>query len=325
MERREFFKGLAMISLASGLAQSGCSHEKQLKSKSFTKDLQGRLNVVLHGMFAVVLDSKDAANKAVHLLAPKVSDHLYAAAAADVDPATSDIQWLWQQRIEPGAKTEVKIPSRLASTGSPTHLDFKLGFNKSRIVKIAGKEYWNTALPMPDEIWGVRASNDDPFNPNGMTYKWNALTVPRVPTVLVLTYSPIDLNAGKAPTFVDKSGASQEISISKTDNVARLHLFAESAFDLTNPDPNMALAEFNKLFLDASGNTALDLSIKPNYGNDPVAIDQSVNQPSVMICEERNLGELDIPCDLLPLTSKPSAHAATRVHNCMSIALDTTT
>jgi hypothetical protein len=324
MERREFFKGLAMISLASGLAQSGCSHEKQRKSKSFTKDLQGRLNVVLHGMFAVVLDAKDAANKAVHLLAPKVSDHLYAAAAADVDPATGDIQWLWQQRIEPAAKTEVKVPSRPASTGNPTSLDFKLGFNKSRIIKMAGTEYWHTTLPMPDDILGLRASTDNPFDTNGMTYKWNGLSVSRVPTVLILTYSPIGLNAGKVPTFGDKSGAPQEIAVSKTDNVARLHLFAESAFDLTNPDPNMALAEFNKLFLDANGQTALDLSIKSGYSNDPVPVDSSVNQPGVMICEERNLGELDIPCDQLPLTFKPSAQTATKVHNCMSIALDTT-
>jgi hypothetical protein len=322
MERREFFKGLAMISLASGLAQSGCSDEKQ--RKPFTKDPDGRLNVVLHGMFAVVLDPKDAANKAVHLLAPRVSDHLYAAAAADIDPATGDIVWKWQQRIESGAKTEVKVPGRLASTGNPSHLDFKLGFNKSRIVRIAGAEYWHTALPMPDEIWGFRASTDNPFETSGKTYQWNALNVTRVPTVLVLTYSPIDLGSGKAPTFGDKSGTPQEIVISKTDNVARLHLFAESAFDLTNPDPNMALAEFNKLFLDGSNQPALDLSIRSGYGNYPVDMDSSVNQPSVLICEERNLGELNIPCDLLPLQLKPRAGAASRVHNCMSIALDTT-
>lgn len=329
MERREFFKGLAMISLASGLIESSCSDQKQHKldqkqRKLLSKDPNGRLNVVLHGMFAVVLDPKDPNNKAVHLLAPKVSDHLYVAATADVDAATGDIQWLWQQRIEPGAKSEIKVQGRLGSTGNPTHLDFKLGFNKSHIVKMAGAEYWNITLPMPDDISGLRASSENPFDISGKTYQWNALSVSRVPTVLILTYSPIDLNAGKAPTFVDKSGTTQEIAISKTDNVARLHLFAESAFDLTNPNSNMALAEFNKLFLDANGQPALDLSINSGYSNDPVPVDSSVNQPGVMLCEERNLGELDIPCDQLPLDMRPRAGAATKVHNCMSIALDTT-
>jgi hypothetical protein len=325
MQRRELLQGLAAISLASVVTQIGCSRPKM----KMQKDSQGRLNIVLHGMFAVGLDLRNPLKKRAWLLAPKVRDHLYAVGTADVT-ATSDIQWLWEARVEAGQQSQIVIPTRDPALGKlPTQLDWLLGWKKSRIDHLKGNEHWNIALPMPDDVWGLRAYSGNPFDTRGNTYQWNSLAVSQVPTVLVLTYYPVDLTAANVPLFKDVTpGTTQPpipIPFSANDNVARLHLFAESPFDLPNPDPNMALTEFNKLFGDSSDNTILDLSIKSGFSSSDVPVDSAIptNDPGVMVCEERNLGELDIPCDFLPqLSSTPKPNAATKVHNCMSVVID---
>jgi hypothetical protein len=165
---------------------------------------------------------------------------------------------------------------------------------------------------MPDNIWVMRQTSSSTLNPNGTTYKDNGLSISQVPTVCVLTYSPI--NIMKPPTL-----DGQAIKISAVDNVARLHLFASSPFPPTARNLNMAIYEMDQMFRDTSDKKALDLSFQNQLP--PVQIDANTGYPSVLSCEELHLGELEVDCDTL-LNCAPDtvgAGAGTRPTNCMSL------
>ena len=315
MNRRTLLKSLAAASLVT--LNDGCKPEKpNVKRGVPAKDPYGRLNIVLHGMFAISLDNTDSRNLKAWLYAPDVPDHLYAAGAIDVD-SLGGTTWLWQQRIGPSTSSKITIPKHPDATKLPSGLQVSISWNTSKIDHLSKIKppYWNISLPVPDAIWAMRQTSSNILDPNGKTYKDNRLNVTQVPTVYVLTYTPLpDLTA-----FPMLDG--QQIQISKADNVARLHLFAASPFPPTARSLNMAINEMNQMFHDANDKPALDFSFQNVVP--PVPIDANTGYPSVLSCEEMHIGELEADCDALlncqPQTSTPTPGAGTRPTNCMSL------
>jgi hypothetical protein len=266
-------------------------------------------------MFAILLDKRNDPHLQAQLLAPNVADHLYAAAVADLTP-NADVTWSKQRRIERGTSSTVKIPGRPDTSGKiPSGLQVVINWKNSKVdhVSTSTPPYWSISVPMPDNIWTMRKTSSNIFDPNGKTYKDNGMMVSQVPTVYVLTYSPID---STNPPTLD----GDPITVSPIDNVARLHLFAASPFLPTAASLNMAISEMNQMFRDANDKKALDLSFQSQAS--PVQVDSNTGYPSVLSCEEMHLGELEVDCDTLlncPPPTKPAA--GTQPTNCMSLVV----
>ena len=313
MKRRDFVKSLAAAQLVMMAAETGCG-----KPEGSTVPAAGgaakpneaapadgtvkRLNVVVHGMFAIVIDRKR--EKKVYLKAPEVGGttaHRYRAQTFTVAPHNPlNLVQGWNSDYE--AMSAQTTSSVEFERGKEASLGLTLPHDKRLIVDVSQKApgispYWTIGLPVPDDIWSLRAMPfnyldrrkfiDGSFNEsyinNGM-YAWQQL-----PIIYVLTYDKVPVD--KKVTFIS-GGYTQEVPFDA--GVGRLHLFAEPPLtakygkDGYRKHLEMALGELNKLFL-----PNLTLHFDPNLGepDKPLGHDSKVLFPSVLLCEERSLDE----------------------------------
>lgn len=320
MQRRDLLKGLGAISAAALAGQVACNgHETQQNSQpSASTPAQAataspRLNVILHGMFAIVLDTTA---KTVKLQAPYVDDHIYLAATPDVvnSGGTPDIVWRQMRWISKAEQVQVNAPSSAGKyvAPPPNALPTDRAMINWKLSKITGPcnaSYCDISLPWPDEIWPLRS--DVKTKLSGQTYDYNNLAVTKLPTVYVFTY---ELQPGNVPTLSDMFGKNQPIQVG-SDGVMRLHLFAESPVGGVAMDPNKALRELNKMFT-----PALDLRLN-SVSMTSVPVDPNPGQTGVLSCEERSIAELNIPCSQLSTVATHGPAVATGGHprNCMSV------
>lgn len=325
IKRRRLLKGLGLLSASTLTGLLGCKAEqKQSEKKDVATrkapaakcgiiDSSPRLNVVLHGMFAVVLDTRA---KQANILAPDIPDHVYLAATATVD-SSGDVAWKDVGRINSQSTLHVAgcSSSMLYSAPQPDKPPKdRVLINRalSKITRPGSTPYCTISLPWPSDIWPLRADTSSRLS--GETYDANHLSLIQIPTVYVLTYA---LNAGNSPTF-DISGTPQLIPRGN-DGVFRLHLFAESPTGGDTLNPDMAVIELGKLFHNSSGSPAVKFHFK-SVGPDAVDIDDPTCHSSVASCEERSIGELGIPCSRIS-TVTASAQGGGHPRNCMSVII----
>jgi hypothetical protein len=308
MRRREFLRGLAAAQMGLIAAQVGCSkHEAGSASIGQTPpSATHQLNVVVHGMFAIIVDKVSKPNKVV-LKAPNVPSHVYKAMTFSVNPTDP-------QDLIPGWTYQAKALSSDAvqfDRGPESTLDVRIGEADRLAVYVhkPGKKapFWTIDLPLPDNICGLRASPVNYLSPCGTgkcstyndhtvdaTYVDNEMFVDQhCPTAYVLTYQRIP---AKTVAF---TGNNQIVDLSR---VGRLHFFAEPD---TIPTPSTslggahvddAITELNKLF-----DPQLTLRFWTDRpGKDfEVARDGAVTcnaDYSILLCEERSLYELTESC-----------------------------
>lgn len=318
MKRREFVKGLAQMAMivpgANALnalpVPSDSSAEK--KKPQAANCSNNKLNVVVHGMFAIVVDRQGKlgnGNKFVYLKSPQiagVNPHCYRAQAY-VPDGNGGVNKVWSTDYD------VSAPSNDDSVIFKRCQDAKLGLSTAAdrlIVDVSQKTFdrssttpfWTIKLPIPDKIYPLRAT---PFNyldgsvwvrdannhaVINTTYPDNGMqNVEALPTIYVLTYNQIAL--GETVTF---SGNGQTVPLS--GGVGRLHFYAEPETNDGHHKPQDGLKALDTLFY-----PNLTLQFNPNL-LDP---DQPLNHdsksyvkgvPGALLCEERSLSEINQTC-----------------------------
>jgi hypothetical protein len=313
MKRREFVKSLAAAQLAMMVAEAGCDSRKEptaqteggaANSKASTPAAGGtkQLNVVVHGMFAIVVDRKGA--KKTYLKAPAVggkAPHRYRAQTFTVDPKDPS-------NLIPGWQNDYEVASAQTSSsvefdrGPDSKLSLILPDNNRLIVDVSTKTpgvlpYWTVGLPVPDDILPLRAT---PFNYldsskfiNGSfneSYINNGMNFfQQFPIIYVLTYNKIPID--NKVNFTS-GGYTQEVPFDA--GIGRLHLFAEpSAASTDRKHLEMALEALDKLFV-----PNLTLHFDPSLLDPdmPLGRDNKVPYANVLLCEERSLDERSMSC-----------------------------
>lgn len=160
----------------------------------------------------------------------------------------------------------------------------------------------------------MRSDSDSKLG--GATYDDNHLSLLAIPTVYVLSYA---LAAGNMPTF-DISGTATPIK-QGSDQVFRLHLFAESATGGDMNYPSKAITELGKMFYDQGHNPAVKFNFK-SVAPDAVDLDYpSTGHSSFKCCEERCTGELGTSCSQILTPAAPTANGGGHPRNCMAILI----
>src|SRR5437879_4398492 len=215
IRRRDLIKGLGIVSACALTAQIGCrsgsDSTQDSSSSGATKnraaDIQDsvpRLNVILHGMFAVILNSTD---QKVRILAPDIPDHVYFASTADINGGVNpaDVVWKVVRRLGPKSSLQVAFTPPTTSLYTPpasAPTDRVLINSKASGIKGPGAAaYCTINLPWPNDIWPMRADTHGRLK--GPTTTANGLSgLVQIPTVYVLTYS---LNASDTPVVYSNS------------------------------------------------------------------------------------------------------------------------
>jgi hypothetical protein len=324
-KRRDFVKSIGVLSACALTSDLGCDTKQEQtqnagspKNKAARPDVQDsvpRLNVILHGMFAVVLNSNESdATQKVSILAPDISDHVYYAAIPDVDTSVSPVEVVWKSvfRINPQSSLKVTATPGNYTPVMPATDRVLINWTRSKIRAAGHPPYCTITMPWPGDIWPMRADTGTTLT--GSTYNDNGLALVQIPTVYVLTYA---LGA-TVPTF-NISGAPQPM-IQGSDGVFRLHLFAESATggDMSNPDK--AIVELGKMFYDQNGQPAVKFhfsGVSPNS----VDIPMSTGHSSFVPCEERSTGELGVGCAQIVGATSVGARSGGHPRNCMAILI----
>lgn len=310
MKRRDFVKGLAAVPLAAIASQIArpTSDGRASSARRVAIDCkQGawRLNVVVHGMFVIVVDKK--AGK-VLLRAPKVggqTPHRYCAKSFTVDGAGKPTEIWNYDPVEGTVDTPQFSTCGGAKFGISTGEKNRLAIDVSRNAD-GNTPFWTIKLPMPDDICGLRATPfnyfapcsigdcEDPVNdPPSLTYKFNGMSWDQhCPLVYLLTYQipaneRIVLSANKEVKF--------------DSGIGRLHVFAEPDTAPTAASMahvNDAINELNNLFKKPL-TLRLWPAVHPESPDLDVGRDDIINCKSdyaMKICEESSLYELKQSC-----------------------------
>jgi hypothetical protein len=315
MKRRDFVKSLAgtPVALLMPEFRSGrqtAPAEAEVRAESFHESTPPnaatkRVNVLVHGMFAIVVDRKGT--KKVHLKAPLVGGtipHRYHAQTFTVDPHdSSNLVKGWNADYEASVQTSSTVKF---DRGPVSKLDLVLPDPQRLIVDVSSKKvgdqpFWSIELPVPDDIWPLRAT---PFNYldsspiiNGSfndTYVNNGMTFfQQLPIIYVLTYDKVP--SDEKVTF-SSGGFTQDVPFDA--GVARLHVFAEPSAGTMKKKYlkqhlDDALGQLDKLFV-----PSLTLRFDPSLSepDQPLQHDSNVDYPSVLLCEERSLDEREMSC-----------------------------
>jgi len=317
MKRREFLKGLAAAQLGMLTAQIGCHNNDAtaptgVGARGPDKVTQ-RLNVVVHGMFAIVVDQKGKLGDrpGVYLKAPEVSGHHFVAKAFTADNGNLKPASGWETDYEvPQLKL---IPDKISFSRkkeSTIYIDNRL---QDRIIvdvsqhmkRKATDPWWTVDLPVPDEIWPLRATRYNCFDPRYPSYTTNGMSPSQeCPLVYVLTYN---VDTGSQVLF-DSGQNSRVVPI--VGGIGRLHLFAEPNGDEEKNLTGKRLEKHLKKHLiqavdalDELFNPALSLHYDPTKDVDTgLPRDEKINVPCtdkdcVLLCEERSLEESKLDCD----------------------------
>ncbi|HEX8817024.1 MAG TPA: hypothetical protein VF753_16125 [Terriglobales bacterium] len=320
MKRREFVKGLAQIAMIGPAATalnavpvSDESSAQKTKKSPVANCSKNQLNVVVHGMFAIVVDRQGklgGGNKFVYLKSPQVSSvtpHCYRAQAYIPD-GNGGVNKVWPTDYDVSVTSN--DDSVVFNRCQDAHLNLSDAPDRL-IVDVSQKtfdrpSFWTVKLPIPDKIYPLRAT---PFNyldgsawvpdVNGNlvingTYQSNGLqNVDALPTIYVLTYNEIAI--GETVKF-SGNGNLQTVPFFPSDGVARLHFYAEPETNKAHHSPADGLKALDTLF-----SPNLTLQFNPNL----LAPDQPLNHdsnsyvrgvPGAILCEERSLSELTQTC-----------------------------
>jgi hypothetical protein len=317
IKRRDLLKGLGVLSAAALTTQIGC-HNRQPESgisvapKADITDFTPRLNVILHGMFAVLLDSK---KKATTIQAPSVPDHLYFMGIGAVDTSGSSPDLIWTQisRINQSGDFQISIQSPNAKFKRTPRQDMVLiDHDLSKIDRPGTAPYFTITLPWPDDILPLRADTSTVLI--GRTVDDNSLSLLQIPTVYVLSY---ELMPREFPMLKDNTAGTMQKIVGGADGVVRLHLFAESPTGGDLMHPTSALDKLCEMFHDKDDKTALQFQFSSPAQNS-VKIGPT-GHSSILSCEERAIGELSTACAQLPSIPRPSAQAGGHPMNCMAV------
>jgi hypothetical protein len=322
MKRRDFVKGLAAAPLAmiapkmdalintpsnATLEDGAASHDPVPQTGN-----PYRLNVVVHGMFAIVLDQKSklGAEPMAYLRAPAVDAayHSYRAQAFKPDPNFPNYGVLpvWDHDYVVNiANTSDAVNF---SRNGPSGLKLKLGDPVRMTVNFTNKKvtsgYWNVSLPLPDDVWPLRSTeynyflDDTTNNPTGTYHIDNMFLEQQCPITYILTYQL----SSNAVTF-----GNTKLPIPFPDGVGRLHVYAEPTVDPAQRDPTdkattakvkqhltTALAALDGLF-----DRPLSLAFSPDSQPDTALgfvpandswFDPAIH-PGVLPCEQLSLAE----------------------------------
>ncbi len=247
MQRRDFVKGLATAQIAMMAPRAGSlvnrsetEGDNSAAKPSPTKaDGTKRLNVVVHGTFAIVVDRKNklgGANGApsIYLKAPKVTGHSYVAQAFLPDPHDNlgyGVIPVWGNDYQVPAGGANTTNDSVVGAAAKTQSDVPVLAERQRLV-ISSKlsktpaPIWNITLPLPAAIWPFRSTCENFFDSSGVnsdTYHANEMDQDQhCPISYVLTYD----NPAKMVYF--KTAAGTKLTVPWDDSgVARLHFYAD--------------------------------------------------------------------------------------------------
>lgn len=135
-----------------------------------------QINVVLHGMFAIVLGN----GKAV-LYAPEVSPHVYLGGT-----------WLAERPLSKGQTYDLSA-SMISGKKSPVQLDPNnfLVFSSQSVHMDLSQSFCTIVLPTPDNITPLRSIKAD----SGPIFKGLANSPKHLPTEIVLSYDRTQVNS----------------------------------------------------------------------------------------------------------------------------------
>jgi hypothetical protein len=285
-----------------------------------------QLNVVLHGVVAILFDYKSTPH-ALTVLVPQVGGHVYGAGP-----------WTIENGLDAGVTYNLTnadpimemSPLPVAAPPKGTTTDVVIDRAKSLITfPLPGTELCKLTMPIPDEMLPIRpcvkiAGSPD-FFVDGSIKKANYLeSVTQIPLIHVLTYKKIKANS---PPML----GTWPIPFDPSDGVARLHVFAEPAFPMNAFSSHVddAISQVNKLFtpnLNLAFNASsvsvhtppaltVPSTVKPN---EQLSLDEhraKCNNPSIFNKHRDGGKEADEEKD------DPNEVFVTRVRNCMSLVV----
>lgn len=289
-----------LISCNSGSENAAGQRKTALSAK--TVDSTPRLNIILHGMFALCFDYV-AAPSTLTVLAPKLYGHTYGAgdwrkeSFLDKEDGTYDLKFA-SAKTPISAQQVKQVPGALIA--------WKVsGVSGIQAPGSDASPYCRLNVGIPDDIWAlrslVRTANDPPFF-EGKTASDNSLdSVLQLPLVYVLTYTNVD--ASNPPNFGDWKGASGA-------PFWNLHIHAEPSFQSSPGHLSHGLAKSCAMF------TPKTLDLKFKQGNSAifgaVDTDLTTGHSTVKVEEEEALEE--IREGTFATDAKTS-----QVHSCMSL------
>ena len=312
MKRREFLKGVTTASLAMAASGVACKDNNPSTSQPPTsqppsavaKLPKWHVDVVVHGMFAMVLDmdgTRYKSNPRVRLLAPRVTTYMpHHYIAKTFKAVGTDLQETWSQEVSLGAKS-VNGALLFPNSPAPDSTTFDPSDDSTRIVIVVDKTSdvldkpgWIIDLPaIPNDICQLRAADYNLLNPTGLTYQDSHMNYAQL-TALVHVIK-FEFSAASAPSFSFSPDGGTPQPLTFDGNVLRLHVFAEPN---TAPVCNMpkechdhlqdALDQFDQMFHQKLNLTLADTGACICLDWDPVPD----SCPEVLPCEERSLYEL---------------------------------
>jgi hypothetical protein len=284
--RRALMKGISILPLAaSGMSllscEKGASNGPALQAvPATTTDKTPRVNVILHGMFAMIFDYSQTltgGSMPLLLMAPKVDMHAYGAGT-----------WKKETQLVQGAKCV------LQGVTCNTKFDIN-GYSTNPLINMKGAlptgtaPYCSFQLPFPDDIVPLRVlkrgGGSSFFSPGATSYAKQVDNATELPMAYALMYEKFSGSGIQLFDVVNNDTLWQ----ADGSPVQRLHIFADPVFD-DIPSGHMqdALDQMNGMFMP-------DLGIKFDPNNtllkNPVPIDNSTGHSSIDHCEESTLAE----------------------------------
>lgn len=302
MKRREFMKrimaGVGGIATQTGFIGSRTWASTLPASTGSTKAESAdpttqRLNVIVHGTFAIIVDLKSQ-KPAVYLKAPNVNGHVYRAQSFTLDPKDpTNVINGWSMDYQPNMSASDVVQF---DRGVPSNFRPRIGEANRIVVDVTNlgarnPPFWTVKLPVPDDIWPLRATPYNYFDSTGSsidTYHRNEMHFDQqCPIIYILTYANLDPSQ-----MVIFSGNQQNIPFDQ--GIGRLHFFAEpvpvDCNDNNKGHLRIALNGLDNLF-----DSPLTLSLISGSDPDtPQGFDDDTllkNYPGVLLCEERSLQE----------------------------------
>ena len=254
-------------------------------------DSRPRLNIVLHGMFVILVD---ISAESVILLPPETTEHRYG--------IYQDASQLLQKGID------YNLTGLRRTTTAKKYVRPHISWKDSNIDHyVSGKEYCGIKIPaLPDEIWPLRFNpGKDIFDSNSAVVKENKLNDLGVPLVHVLSYTGVDRS--NPPALNDNKGAIW--SPASGQDFYKLHICAELLADSAgHTHLKHMIALVNGMFVRNSGSN-LDLAINDNSSGIDKSIepDTDTHHDSVLPSDEKGLVE------------DRSRVFSLKVRNCMSL------
>lgn len=283
LTRRSVLQGMSLLSIGSFSGsflscKTNSSEDQGLTPKAGIADKNPRVNVVLHGMFAMMFDYRNVAASPYPLtvLVPEIDMHAYGAGA-----------WKKEKQMMKGSTYQLQ--------GLKSNPSFDIAgtqFATDALIKASGPLTYGTQpycilqLPFPDSIVSLRVlkSGASPFRNSG-TYGSQLQTTRTLPLIYVLGYENFN---GGTTQLIDPINHNP-LWQSDGSPVSKVHVFSDPVFDdVSSAHLQSALDGLNALF---TPNLQITFdTTNTDLGND-VAIDASSGHSSIDRCEEATVFE----------------------------------